>query len=243
MDELSLLSGESLTLPCGINVLHPTARMIQKFGEQKYFHYIQTITAYPTDYRVELYDMGIDAETLTDFELFLYTKDSLPEDMSLAIFDGLNWRDFTPMMNTETQQINLVRQSDYLAVDPFIFSQIVGFINKIHNIEKKRQISGNDHTKKFLIEMERMERQALAAQNKRKPYESTLAPLISCVANSAGSSYTYDECFDLPLYVLFDSVRRIQRIMSYENLMHGIYAGTIDSKKIKPSEYNWMEKL
>lgn len=243
MDELSLLSGESLSLPCGITVLHPTVRMIQKFGEQEYFHYIQTITAFPTDYRVELYDIGVDAETLTDFELFLYTKDSLSSEMTAALFGDIDWKDFIPMLNKETNQVNIVRPTDMLAIDPFIFSQIVGFINKIHNIEKKRQISGNSHTKKFLIEMERMERQALAAQNRKKPYESTLAPLISCIANSSGSPYSYNDCFDLPLYVLFDSIRRIQRIMSYQNLMHGIYAGTIDSKKIKPSEYNWMEKL
>lgn len=212
-------------------------------GEQDYFNYIQTITAIPTDYRVELYDSGIDAEDLSDFELFFYTKDSLSEELSAILFNGINWKDFVPMFNNESKQINLVREKDMFGIDPYIFWQIVNFLRKIHNIEKKRQISGNDHTKKFLIEMERMERQAIAAQNKAKPFESNLAPLISCVANSAGSSYSYEECFDLPLYVLFDSIRRIQRIMSYQNLMHGIYAGTIDSKKIKQSDYNWMEKL
>lgn len=241
MDKLSLLTGRPLELKCGITVLHPTPRFASRIGEENYFGFINTITAIPTDFRLPLHRSGMDAEEMTDFELFLFTYQGLDPDVCSIMFDGLNLQEFYPEFDERSQQIVLRHKTDDLVIDQFIHHEIVSFLAQIHAIEKKRSKSANEHTKNFLIEMEKLNEQAKAAQKKREPFASVLTPLISSVAISTG--FSYDECLDMPMYRLFETVKRIQRYMRYDYLMQGISHGTIEQKKIKPSDYDWMEPL
>lgn len=118
---------------------------------------------------------------------------------------------------------------------------MVQFVRAINRLEKPKQIAGNEATKMFLIEDARLAAQMLAKNP--KPFESIYAPLISSMANTSGFKYNYAEIFSLPIYTFNDAVMRTQKVLNYNHLMAGIYAGTIDSNKIPKEQLNWMSHL
>lgn len=44
----------------------------------------------------------------------------------------------------------------------------------------------------------------------------------------------------MKVFAFYDSIKRVQKIQGARALMAGIYAGTIDQKKIDTDELNWM---
>ena len=63
-DELKMYFGDDFTVNNYITMHTPTVGEIVEFGERKYFAMIHTITAIPSDMKSQLFDMGIDYETL-----------------------------------------------------------------------------------------------------------------------------------------------------------------------------------
>ena len=55
-----------------ISVHVPTVNEIFDFGDQKYYSIVQTLIATPFDLMVELDDIGIDYESITNYQLFLF---------------------------------------------------------------------------------------------------------------------------------------------------------------------------
>ena len=90
-----------------------------------------------------------------------------------------------------------------------------------------------------MIELDRQDR--LAA--KQGGYQSFLVPLISSLTNVPGFKYNSREVRDIGVYEFMDSVQRVNLIKSTDNLYRGIYAGTIDSSKIKNKDLDWMRGL
>ena len=60
-----------------ISVHVPTVDEIFDFGDMKYYSIIQTLIATPFDLMVELDDIGIDYETITNFQLFMLMMESI----------------------------------------------------------------------------------------------------------------------------------------------------------------------
>lgn len=49
----------------------PTVDDIFEFGDQKYYSIVQSLISTPFDLMVELDDIGIDFETITNYQLFM----------------------------------------------------------------------------------------------------------------------------------------------------------------------------
>ena len=57
------------------------------------------------------------------------------------------------------------------------------------------------------------------------------------------STYGYKDVWDLTMFQFMDAVQRARLIDSTNHLLNGVYAGTIDSKKIKNEKFNWMREI
>jgi hypothetical protein len=55
--------------------------------------------------------------------------------------------------------------------------------------------------------------------------------------------WTKDYILQEGLYSFFDTVNRLNVIDNADHVMNGIYAGTVDSKKISRDSLNWMREL
>ena len=81
------------------------------------------------------------------------------------------------------------------------------------------------------------------AMRMRKPFESLLLPLISSLTNCPEFKYRWDDVWELPIGVFMDSVERVQKHKNYSFVMHGIYNGCVDLKKLNKKELNWMAEM
>ena len=111
--------------------------------------------------------------------------------------------------------------------------KLVRIANNIAEQEKEEEyIPGNDKARQFIEEQKR--RKAMVAKLK-KP-KINLRSIISAVG---WKHRAFGIINQLSIYQLYDGYYREQVIDNYKYTMSGIYAGTVDSSKIKLDEINW----
>lgn len=232
----SLLVARSVPVAGFLSVYVPTVGEILSSDDRAYYQTVTTLTSTPYDLMVQLDDMGIDYEQITDFELFMLLFQSLQNrDLSL-IFPGLNPTLLKPAQNKENGQVVLWDSINGIVIDELIYSEICDALRKIHFTEKPKYKAGNKEAKKFLIERTRLKQKRQA----KKPYRSFLEDLVVAMVNTEEFKYNYQETMDLTIYQFNASVRQIQRKINYNHVMSGCYFGTVDIKKIDQRELNWL---
>lgn len=239
MDELQLFRGKQYIINDRIKINHPTIDQICDYGEQEYFGLVSRLTCVPSDYKVQLFDMGIDYEEISEFDMFVLMCKGLNVEQTYILFNELNFADLKLVQHNNTGEIMLYNFEQDFVIDRIIYELIMEYLRRIHGFEKNIEIAGNKFTKQILIEEARDSQE----QNKNKPYKSMLIPLISAMTNCSDFKYSHSNVWDLPIYVFMDSVKRIQKIKNYNYLMQGAYSGNVDIKKISKNELNWLGEL
>ena len=159
-----------------ISVHVPTVDEIFDFGDMKYYSIIQTLIATPFDLMVELDDIGIDYETITNFQLFMLMMESIiaNEDDTSILFGGLNLKNFQEAVNCKNNEKVLWDKENDIVIDQMIALEICNTIRKIHFWEAPVGQAGNAEAKRYLIERNRRKKQRLA----KKPYKSFLENIM-----------------------------------------------------------------
>lgn len=237
VDDLKLYIGDDYVINDYIAVKQPTIMEIADFGERDFFSVVHTITAIPSDMKSQLWDMGLDWMEVEDFELFMMLAPTLTLDRTELLFGDLDFTQFRPFRNKENGDIILVNIETGVKIDKMIYLRIVTYLRKAFNITPKVEKAANKITKRILIEEDRNKIQ----QNKDKPFKSYLLPLISAIKVKQG--YTKEYVLNMGYVEFMDDVARANVIHNADNLLKGIYAGTIDAKKINKAELNWMKEL
>lgn len=265
INELKLF-GEPYKINDYIILNHPTLKDIRDTGEDEYYSFVKTITSTSYDFRVPLYDMGIDYEELDDFQMFINLYKGFSKDESKVIFGELNLQNFILTVNKETEDIVLLchkslafkdevfdeedvvdlyedvskdkYESDYVRIDKSIYTQIVSFIRAINLFKREFKKGGNKAAKKYIIEKEkrRLEREA----KKAKDDSSVLTSLIFSLVNCSHFKYDFTSVLDLPIFVFNRSVRQIQNLKNYDLVMGGVYSGMIDTSKMSLDDIQWL---
>lgn len=239
IDELKLYFGEDYAVSKDIMIHQPTIGQIVAMGEQQYFSMVYSLCSIPSDLKSRLYDLGIDYETISDFQLFTMLCPLFHKEDTAILFGSLDFSRFILKQNTENGELVLHNETTGQKIDRLVYQIMVDYLRKMHGITPKVEHAGNSYTKKILIEEDRRKREA----EKRKPFHSILRPLISGMVNSPGFKYNLEEVKNLKLCPFMDSVRRIPVIQSASSLLNGCYSGMIDTNKIKKSELDWLRDL
>lgn len=161
-----------------------------------------------------------------------------PEQTSILLGD-LDLSAYVLTVDPQDHSETLVNPQSGSVIDMAIYMQIVDYIRQINGLTKTVVKPGNAHTKEYLI---KRERQKLKWQNNKK-FESVLQPLISAMCNCEQFKFSYADVWDMHIYAFYDSVKRIQRIRDSAAITAGIYAGTVDGKKISSDSLNWLGSL
>ena len=238
VDELQLYIGDDYVINDHIRVLQPTIRQIAEFGEKEFFSVVHTVTAIPSDMTSQLWDLGIDWMEVDDFELFVMLSQTLTPDRTELLFGDLDFTKLKPYNHPHVEgEIILADKETGVLIDKMIYLRIVSYLRKAFNITPKVEKAANKMTKKILIEEDRKRIEF----NKDKPFKSFLLPLISAVKVKQG--YTKDYVLNMGYVEFMNDVARLQVIHNADHLLSGVYAGTIDVKKINKAELNWMKEL
>jgi hypothetical protein len=221
-----------------ISVHVPTVDEIFDFGDQKYYSTVQTLVATPFDLMVELDDIGIDYESITDYQLFVLMMESIAinEDDTTIFFGNLNLKNFQEAVNPKNGEKVLWDKNNDIVIDQMIALEICNAIRKIHFWEAPVGRAGNAEAKRYLIERKRKTKQRLA----KKPYKSFLESMIISLVNTEEFPYNYETVMGLSVYKLNASWRQIQKKKHWDQTMNGVYFGTVDKDKIDWEKISWL---
>ena len=238
-DELQMYFGEPYRINDKIAIYIPTVGDIVKFGERKYYSVIHTLTCIPSDMKSQLFDMGIDYETLSDFELFVMLSRNLTPESTRLVLGDLDLSKFGFYTNSENNELVLYDPDSDIVIDKLIYMKIVEYIRKVHNIKPKVEKAANKTAKKILIQLDRDR----IKKAQTEEYKSYLKPLISAMMRYPGFKYKSNELKQCGLYEFMDTVQGAQIYVSSTALLKGSYSGMIDTSKINKKEFNWMRSL
>ncbi|MGF6375114.1 hypothetical protein M2140_000148 [Clostridiales Family XIII bacterium PM5-7] len=241
MDELNLLRGGKHEINDKISINSPTLGEILEYGEDRYWALVSSLTATSYDFRFALDDAGIDYEDVDDFTVFGLAISGLSIEDSRILFGDLHLDNFTPIDEEEDEGIIYKNFEDRVNIDIVIYELIVSYLRKLHGFKRNYKVAGNKAARKFYMEEERRILEEKAKKGEKM--DSLLAPLVSSMVNCNDFKYNYETVWQLPLYTFMDSVKRIQKISDYRNLMVGVNTGNIDVSKIPSERFNWLGGL
>lgn len=204
--------------------------------EDEYYSLITGIIATPSDFMVQLDDIGIDFSKISSFELFLLLFNGIKSNDTSLVFGDLDLSKFKTAINEKNGKVVLVDQENDIVIDQAIHDQIRRVIRKINHLEKSDKNPGNEEARKYMIERARIKQRRAA----RRPRKSQLEDLIIAMVNTEQFKYGYEETRNLTIYQFHASVYQIIRKINYDNTMIGCYAGTINVKELSQDQLNWL---
>ena len=183
---------------------------------------------------VQLDDIGIDYTKITDYQLFqIFFPIYAQNDVSI-IFGDLNLKDIALYHNQKTNLDVLYSPLSDTTIDEFVYYQMARTMRQVNCIKYERKRPKGEHTKKYLLEKERRHLKNLERKRKNKEYEqSELEKLIVALVNNNHFKYDYESVRNLSIYNFYQSYKQIQHEINFNNVMRGVYAGTIDTTKLQ----------
>lgn len=236
IDQLRSFRSREYRINDRIAIRNPSLEEIADFGEQRYFGLVRAICSTPADRKVEIWDkLHIYWEEMDEYDLFLSLFQALmTQDMSI-FFGDMDFASFKLAARPGLPDLALIN-ADHVVIDRAVHKLMTDYFREIHGMKKNVDTGYNDATRKIMIEDDRDE---MMLQMK-KPFQSILKPLISSLTNCPEFKYRWDDVWTLPVGVFMDSVKQVPRYKNYNFVMHGIYSGCVDIKKVNRQELNWM---
>ena len=239
IDEVALWMGEPYVINDNIKVLQPNLRQVLEFGERQYFSVIQTLCSTSSNMKSQLADMGLDWETIEDFQMFMMLAPTMGPDKTKLVLGDIDLTKFKIFENKENGEPVMVDQENDIIIDRLIYMRIVEYLRRVHGLTRAHDRTKNQFVHEMAIEMDREEIQS----NAKKAYKSFLWPLISSVKAKQG--YTKQYVLDMQIFEIVHEANRLQVITQSVALLQGSYSGMVDTKKIKhfSEQCNWMRDI
>lgn len=205
-------------------------------NEDEYYGLVSMLTAMPIDMMVQLDDMGIDFVDINEYDLFLLLFGTLREQDTSLVFGDLDLSQFQPAISEQNGEIILLNEQSGVCIDRAIHGMIADALRKIHQLKKDIRKPGNTAAREYMIDRARKK----MARRQKQNQDSHLESLIVALVNSEQCNYSFEGIRELSIYQFNRSVRQVIRKNDYNNVMHGVYAGTVSTKDLSQDELNWV---
>lgn len=240
MDSLKLLINDEYPLCDFITVRFPTIGTIGDYiGEERYFSYIRSICSTPSQFKVSLYDNGIDYSGLSDWEFFIMMWPEIfnekSQDITEVVFGDFNLKEYSLGQNPDTGELILTNGINNFT--EVLYMLLTRLLRDVYEIEYVSDPPGNEHFKEYAIEKERRKMK----RNKNKPFKSMLAPAVIALVNSSDFKYDYDSILNLNVYRFYRSLKQLKRNKNYDHIMSGVYAGTVNDSNLNMQKIYWID--
>lgn len=254
---LQLYFGDPYQVSDKITIFQPTIGGIleydKQFGESEFWSMLNVFIGNTTSYRLLLWDMGIDWNEISDFQLFslliktlkVENTEILFGDLDLSSFDAYikqvpNEEETNDEKESEPKQEMILWNPELdIEITEDIYNNIALYIRTMFNIFPKIEKAKGKTTKKWIIEEDRMN----LANAKKEDTTSTFLPLIESCCCHAGFKYKKNELREVGIYEFMRSVQRLQIYESTTALLKGMYSGFIDTKGIDKEEFDFMRDI
>ena len=227
-----------------IIINQPTIGDIISVGEGSFYNTLYTFVLNTTSYRLQLWDMGVDWNKISDYELFCMLIKNINPEVTQLFFKGINFTEFELYNkkiseDSDEQVITLFNPEQGIEIDEETYTHIAQYLRTMFNIFPKVEKAKGKTTKQWLIEEER---EKLRVQKNENGSKSMLLPLVSAYLNHPGTKYKKYELKEIGIYEFMDGIQRIQIYESTISLMGGMYSGMVDTKGIDKEAFNFMRE-
>lgn len=230
--------GEPFPVSDKISVLCPTIKEIVEFGEREYYGVVHTLSATPSDFKAVLWDMQLDWEEISDFQLFMMFAKSLPQDKTKLLLGDVDLSKMKIYPHPQNEdEVILADKENGTIIDEYIYMKLSEYIRQMHGLKKNVEHAKNKITKMVLLEEDKKRRE----ENSDKEYKSMLYPLISSV--KVRMRYTLDYIGQMHIVEFMDDLTRLNIIRNSDALLQGSYSGFVDMKKISKKEFDWTREI
>ena len=243
-DRLKMYFGEPFVIECDAGEIHitqPTIGDILQVGEKEFYHMLNTFVSNPTSYRLQLWDMGIDWNKISDYELFCMLVKSLNSSTTCLLFKDIDFSLFDLYgKKTEDGEIfTLYNPEQNIEISEKTYECIAAYLRLMFNIYPKIEKAKNKATKEAMIWEDEMN----LKNSKNESNKSMLLPLVSSCVNHPGFKYKLEDLKNIGIVQFMDSVQRLQILENTTALMKGVYSGMIDVKGLDKDALNFMRSI
>lgn len=232
------------------------------YSEEIYYSMINIFLTDPYDYMVYLDDHGFDYESTTPFKLFLllyqdrmktyseYLNNNPDTDINEIIKNDIYFRAFKffidvddfLVVNIDDKSVVCTKSGEFICDEQsydYIFS-FVKLCNGIYNVDRINP--ENAFAKQILIEDERekikkKKNKNLDSDDNKK--SNRIGNMLSSITWCCNGGITPFNRNRLHIYDLIDGVNKYNKLLNYNNTMHGLYSGTVDKKSINFNSIHW----
>ncbi len=236
-----------------ITVYSPTIGDMVQIGYKKFYETLNIFICNTTSWRLPLWEMGIDWNEYSDFQLFITLLGQADEDVCKLFFgENINIHNFEPFMKivgkdeegNDMTELSLLDKENMIEINNDVYNHISQYLRNVFNTFPEEKITKDNTLKDWYIRKDKRaleERQRKIKEGKEEK-ETSIQPLISACVNHPGFKYKLSELKEVGVAEFFDSVQRLQIYEQATALMKGMYSGFIDGKSIKPENYNFMRE-
>lgn len=256
-DCLKMLFCEPYTVTKNLTVYEPKIGDILRFGEKEFYKILNIFISHTTQYRVQLWDTGIDWNKISDYELFRSLISGLTPDKTGTIFGDVDFTKFRPVLGDFTEEelkenekliaeekdplkrpVILINEEQDIFIDEKVYEHMAEYLRTLFGIFPKVEKAKGRSTKISIIEEERSE-----IERSQGTSSSFLFPLVSALVNYPGFKYNVEELRDVGIFQFMDSVNRIRAYEQASSLNSGAYSGMCDLSKIDKKLFDFMRDL
>lgn len=247
-DRLKMYFGEKYTIKCknaeDIVISQPTIGDILNFGEKEFYSMLNIFISNTTSYRLQLWDIGIDWNKISDYELFCMLIKNADKDATSLIFGDIDFEHFdlyTENIDENNTVLTLYNKEQNIEINQQTYIHIAEYLRLMFNIHPKVEKAKGKATKEAIIDEDRMNLNLEIKKN--KGYKSMLLPLVSSCVNHPGFKYKLEELREIGVVQFMDSVQRLQIYESTVALNSGMYSGMCDLSKVDKKLFNFMRDI
>lgn len=240
-DLLRLYFGEDYIVNDFITIHQPTIQDIIDMGEAAFYATIAPFTTNTTSFRVQLWDLGINWNKISDIELFSLLIKTISVENTKVFFGDFDFSTFELVgKNNEDGSQELVLYSENLdiEIDEKTYLKIRNYFCFMFGINLTDEFVKSKNLCKEIIAMDK----ANMAKKKAEEKQSSLVNMISFAVNHPGFKYKKNELREVCYVEFADSVKRLQIYESTRALLQGNYSGFCDTSKIPSEMLNFMRK-
>jgi hypothetical protein len=232
-DELKLLRGSSFFMD-GIEIKPFTiAEITDQIGYEKYQ---QLLNIFILEVKDILKEVPEELNNINVFDLIVQGRirelfEGLLESICLFLrinnLDELDINENGLVINTK-----LINSNNWDKL-----CKIIKMQNCISKQEEEKYNPANEKAREIIEKIKRYKNEM-----PKKKELITFPSMISGLAWKSNNVNIFD-VYNLTIYQLYDGLKRLNLIDDYQFTLSGIYAGTVDSKKINLNNINWMKTI
>lgn len=246
-----------------VTVYQPTIGKIVNIGEKRFYSTLNIFIANTTLYRMFLWEIGIDWNIMTDFEMWIFFMLSkqdgkriieIDDEVVKLLFGELDFdsfnvyeRDASFINDDGEEEIKkekfLYSEELDIEITEEVYQRFHQYLQKVFNMKPEEKITKSRMLKEMYIESDK--RQAINNESKENQDSSSILPIISTCINHPGFKYNLRQLEEVGVCQFFDSANRLQIIENATATLRGMMSGLALSggKGIKPDEYNMMREI